>query len=355
MLTRKKMQLFTSRFILAAMVFFSPLTPFAEEDKSSVKREAGFYYTIQEGDTLGDIAKRFSDSERHWPDLWHANKQIYNPHLIYPGERIRLVNQQGLENVISDKIEMETDITENSEPLPKEEPQKKQLYYLYTSIDRIGFIKKEPVTPRGFIFKVKDEKEMIHQGDLVYIKQKDKTAPLFMPGSRYWVYRTLKPIKDKRTAVYIGTQHYLTGVVEITKKEPTFTVAKVVKSYRAIKRNDLLMPYNQRSPEIALTESKRDLFGKIIISEDHGELIGDNTIAFINKGEKNGLIPGQFYSIYEKEKKQIDPDAGGKNIFTAVDYGTLLVLHTETTTSTVLITKSQRDIQEGAKIRTPVQ
>ena len=144
-------------------------------------------------------------------------------------------------------------------------------------------------------------------------------------------------------------------MVEITKKEPAFAIAKVVKSYRTIKLNDLLMPYNQRSPKIALTESTKDLYGKIIISEEQAKIIGDNTIAFIDKGDKAGLISGQFYSVYEQEKKQIDPDTGAEIIFPPVDYGALLVLHTEPTTATVLITRSERDIHAGAKIRTPVE
>ena len=175
-----------------------------------------------------------------------------------------------------------------------------------------------------------------------------------MPGSRYIVYRTLKPLEDKKTKAYIGTQHYLTGVVEITKKEPGFSIAKVVKSYRTININDLLMPYKQRSPKIPLTESTKDLYGTIILSEEHSEITGDSSIAFIDKGDKDAILPGQFYSIYEQEKKQIDPDTGMEMTFPPVDYGALLVLHTEPTTATVLITRAQKDIPAGAKIRTPV-
>lgn len=237
----------------------------------------------------------------------------------------------------------------------KHEPEKEPAYYLYTAIDRIGFIKKEALTPSGFIFKVKDDKEMICQSDLVYLKQNDKSASPFMPGSRYFVYRTLKPIRDKNTKAYIGIQHYLTGVVEITKTEPAFAIAKVVKSYCNIKLNDLLTPYQQRSPKIILTESKKDLYGKIIISEEHTEIAGDSSIAFIDRGDNDGIRPGQIYSIYEQEKKQSDPQTGAEIIFPPVDYGALLVLHTEPTTATVLITGAQREIRAGATIRTPEQ
>jgi len=57
--------------------------------KGDVEYEAGFYYTVKKGDTLWDLSQRFSDTPWQWPDLWHENQQLPNPHWIYPGERIR--------------------------------------------------------------------------------------------------------------------------------------------------------------------------------------------------------------------------------------------------------------------------
>jgi len=344
MVCKKKSRVVMALCILTAMVIF-PVHLFAQEATETVEHEAGFYYTVKKGDTLWDLSTQFSDNPWLWPNLWSENSQISNPHWIYPGERIRLFHIKGVDTFIKRNVE---------ENQPQEtEPTKETLYYYYSPINSIGFINKQAITPQGTIFKVKDDKKLIGVGDLVYIRP-NVDNPL-QPGTKYTVYRTLKPIVDKETKTLIGTQHYLTGVVVITKKEPGFVLARVVKSYRSIAVNDLLMPYKKRSPRVALTQSKDGLNGKIIVSEEREKHIGDHTVAFIDKGDQDGVEIGQSYSIYYQEKEKLNKKSKGNVPLTPIIHGSLLVLHTEPTTSTVLITQSDRSIDPGTKICSPIE
>lgn len=65
-----------------------PTEPSAEESPSSQ------FYTVQSGDTLGAIAKRFLGSAGKYPVIFEANRpMLTDPDKIYPGQVLRIPSQ----------------------------------------------------------------------------------------------------------------------------------------------------------------------------------------------------------------------------------------------------------------------
>lgn len=315
---------------------------FAEEKKETVEYETGFYYTVKKGDTLWSLSKKFSDNEWEWPEMWKNNDQIPNPHLIYPGERIRIYQKSKTEEMAMAKEPVKA----VAKPEVKEPP-----FFNYSLIKRAGFILKEPVSPSGSIFKVHDDKVMISLGDLVYIRPADST-PL-NPGEHYTVYRTLEPYQDPETKQIVGTQHYLTGVLKIEGVQPDYVTAQVIESYRTIRIGDLLIPHKEKSPKIILAESPPGITGTILVAEEQEKLIGTNFVVFIDKGASDGIERGQHYRVFDTENIRIGDDDKKKTTVTEIDFATILVLFTQPDTSTALVTNAIKPVSPGSKFHSP--
>ena len=339
-------------FFIGLSLMIVWLTPaFGQKPQKEVQYETGFYYTVKKGDTLWDISQRFNDTPWQWPDLWKENDQLPNPHWIYPGERIRLYRKSDKERLdsASKAVPVATPQVVATAPQAKEAP---PVHFSYSRMNRVGFIRKPPIQPLGVIFKALDDKNLISSGDVVYVRPPDSgSSTEFSPGARFTVYRTMSPTPDRSAEQTIGTQHYLLGVIEITRSEPQYAIAKVIEAFRAIHVGDLLMNFEARSPEVQVVASTPGIEGQLIAAEDHTQLVGSHVVAFINKGRDSNIRPGQQYSIYYQETSK---GADGNPITLApVDVGSLIVLRTEKTTSTVFVTDAYGKITPGEKIRTP--
>jgi hypothetical protein len=302
--------------------------------------ENGYYYTVQKGDTLWDLSKRFSNAPWVWPELWEENSRIIaNPHLIYPGQKLRLARQ---------KADQATEAGISSPPAEAE-----GIYYYYSPVDHYGFIRRTEVRPEAVIFKARETAlSLISEGDIVYVKPEGNST--LARGSWLTIFKTFEPIMDKQTRQLIGTQHLLCGIVEILQQEPDYAIAKVIKSYRPIRLGDKLMPYTKRSPRIAIQTSQPGIDGTLLLSEEHLNIFAERNIAFIDRGKKHGIQPGQIYSIYYRDEHNLGSPATPKIVMTPVDFGELIVLHVEENTATVLITESEKEFLSGTGMRTPL-
>lgn len=59
---------------------------------ATIKPDAPQHYVVQSGDSLWNIAKKYTDDPWEWRELWKGNPQISNPNRIYPGDELSIVD-----------------------------------------------------------------------------------------------------------------------------------------------------------------------------------------------------------------------------------------------------------------------
>src|SRR3972149_5205127 len=92
----------TQLLSIAAVLFFTAGAAFADEpgtvaveaveavEASGEKQPEVIYHKIVPRDTLWDITEHYQKDPFKWPSVWKLNPYISNPHLIYPGNTVKL-------------------------------------------------------------------------------------------------------------------------------------------------------------------------------------------------------------------------------------------------------------------------
>ena len=322
---------------------------------SRVNLESGVYYTVKKGDTLWAISNRYFNSHRVWPQIWSENQQIMNPNRIFPGERLRLFQKSWETKTPPEPAAMAP------QAVPKPEPP----FYRYRLIHQIGFVKEHPAETSGVVVMRKGDKTLpktvLGQDENVYVIFPGK--PPLKTGTVYTVYRPPQPVSDPETHKPLGVQYRTTAIVRIIESFHDHAIAKIERAFSSVMVDDILLPYEPVSPKIRLIPGVPDMDGRIFMAEKGETIFGDGTVAYIDKGADAGICPGQSYAVYDIDEipSEAPGDIAKKSlndktpvpppIQDKVDFGSLLVLHTEATTATVLITRANRSICPPGRFR----
>ena len=158
-------------------------------------------YTVVKGDTLWDISGRFLSDPWYWPEIWHVNPQVSNPHLIYPGDRLALVYIDGKPRVT--KVTSNNGIVKLS---PKVRSERIDTPIPAIPLDAISsfltdtrIVSPELINEAPYILEGEDGRIVIGAGDRVYARGKK-------PADKVGVFRRSKEFVDPDTEEFLGLE-----------------------------------------------------------------------------------------------------------------------------------------------------
>ena len=297
-------------------------------------------HITKKGDTLWSICKQYYGDPYLWPELWEMNKFITNPHWIKPGDVITLLNYEEKKPKPEKKI-----------VLVKKQPLKIQKGIDVSSLANtkaLGFLRQESFEPWGRIFEFKTEKVMISENDTAYVKMYKKGIK---PGDKFTVYTVSNPISHPLAEKKFAYIHSFKGMLEIKKAMKDYYVAIINESFRAISKNDLLMPLHPVSSCILPIPCQDTFTAYIWASKDNTELLGQYSVVYIDAGRNRGIRKGNILKAIEERESISDEQKKERVSLPPTLLGKILILETTKNNSTGVVFWASKNFTNGAKVR----
>lgn len=315
-------------------------------------------YTVVRGDTLWDISAMFLKDPWFWPEIWQANDQIANPHLIYPGDVLRLVWIDGKPRIVRDTG-------------PQRLGPQIRVQGLDQAVDTIpydaiaGFLSRPTVIPKDqldglpYIVDIKEGHLVAGTGVTAYIRGSE--APV---GTRFNIFNIGEIYRDPDTGKRLGYEALFVGTGRVTSDGDVSRLLLTDTVREALRGDRLLLEtpkptanFLPRPPEVIVD-------GKIVSVVDGVQLIGQYQIVVINRGAEDGIEPGQVLSIFQSGRVATDRWGGKRTLWgigpkekvTLPDEhaGELMVFKTETELSYALVMSAVSEIHVGDSVRNPI-
>jgi LysM repeat protein len=317
-------------------------------------------YVVKRGDTLWGIAKVFLRDPWYWPEIWQVNPQVQNPHLIYPGDTLRLVYIDGQPQIVlqrGDGVRVE--------PTVRSEPIDSAITTIpYATV--AAFMSKPTVLDRDqiktapYVLATRDLHVVMSEGDTVYARGFSSPAEL---GSHYNVVRVGDALIDPDDNRVLGYDGIFTGSGHVTRQgDPTTLI--MTESARESRAGDKLIPGGVDVPLDFIPSAPRVKTNGRIISVANGvTVIGQYEVVVVNRGARDGLAPGNVLGVFDTGPLVADTDKrgffnldrlGAKRVqLPSERTGTFMVFKTFDNISYGLIMEATNLIRVGDKIENP--
>jgi LysM repeat protein len=314
-----------------------PLTASAEE---------GQIYTVKKGDTLWDISSRFIDDPYYWPNVWANNPEITNPHLIFPGQKIRIID--GRLEIIPAYTEKGQTPTLTDDGLPVSVDSEHQSFKINGSGSGDGFILTTEDS-LGMVVDSVDNRTLLTENDLVFVKMKDPSQVTI--GDSYSIFERSEEILDPQSEQPLGTMMHNLGYIQVTGITGETITAKILKTYREVERGAELFEYKPLVDEIVMTKSKATESGLIVAGREKKATLSSGDVIYINLGVEEGVDNGNLFYISRPRhvSDKLIKQAGTLELPDEV-LGAAIVIDARDHTSSAIIFKSVNAAYVGDRV-----
>ena len=330
----------------------------AQAQNLALKPDYPEQYVVQPGDTLWDISALFLQDPWLWPEIWHINTQVANPHLIYPGDILRLVFVDGQPRLmpVSDMstvpandrvVRMTPQMTsiareEAIASIPLEDI--REFFKLTRVIDE-DTAKMAPYMVAG-----PERRIMIGEGDILYARG------AMTPGvGVYQIFRVGDKYRDPETRTVLSIRAELMGTARFESQGEEVAKLTVTGSTSEIIPGDILLPLEQDNLDPVLYPKVPDteIHALIIAVEGGVNHIGQLDVVAINRGLNGGVTNGTVLAVMERGEEVRDRIGGGTVQLPDERAGVLIVFKSLPQMSFGLILEAEKPLAVGSPLTNP--
>jgi hypothetical protein len=338
---------------------------------------------VAEGETLWEIAQMYYGDPLLWPEIYRLNTAVVeDPHWIYPGEVLNLSQliaqgepeRQAADTLApGDTLAVDTAMVAEPPPLgdttetqvsmfdtranPQQQVERSLAIYLeqpYRPLRRgefysAGFLTEEEDLPWARVVRGTDRPSVASLEFRGQTQLYGEIALLPASDASYHVGDSLLVARIDRTLDNWGDVVVPSGIVRITEIQPQQILGELVAQYGAPRAGYPyvglpLEPF--RDPgEVRPVPVEQGLEGRVIAVRDEQPLVGLQEFIFIDRGRRDGVVPGDVFEAYR-------PPGTEEGDASAGPIQTLLVVHTRERSATALVvTVTRGDLRAGTPVR----
>jgi hypothetical protein len=318
---------------------------------------SGRIHIVASGDTLWDISDAYLGTPWVWPSVWTDNRDIENPHLIVPGDRIwitatemRRVSAEEAERLLAgeplgDDQPASAADTDAGFELPTDVPMD---IVRVSSVETTGFITADEFESAASVVDSVPERLMLTQEDQLYVGIGGSDVSV---GDEFSVFRTQQKVFDPDTNRLLGYHIDMLGWIEVDEPRAEASLASIRMSTSEIEIGDRVIPREPPVLDVVVGSSPAGVEGKISFFPQHRVMMGTIDYVYLNRGELDGLEVGSPLEVYRSSWVADEPARNTKVEVPDRVIAELLVVRAQPETAVAMITHTETEIEMGDRFR----